>query len=196
MSRSLLLAWCALHLVVIGAVSIRETIWIISHGLTLLSESPTPFWERSDRIASTLVGEQLPVSHPVRQFIAGYEHVAGIETGYSYFSPNVTDSCRLVFEIHYSDGRIEYDLPSVGSHAAGLRFASLLDRIRLTKDAGLRELMIKMLTYAHWQEHPEAIKIRAIFGDTVLPSVDSFERGERERFEVRETYEFVKQEPD
>jgi hypothetical protein len=158
-----------------------------------LSESPTPFWERKDRIASTLVGEQLPVSHPIRQFIAGYEHVAGIETGYSYFSPNVTDSCQLIFEIHYSDGRIEYDLPSVGSHAAGLRFASLLDRIRLTKDAGLRELMIKMLTYAHWQEHPEATKIRAIFGDTILPSLDSFERGARERFEARESYEFVQQ---
>jgi hypothetical protein len=139
-----------------------------------------------------LVGEELPISHPVRQFIAGYEHLAGIESSYGYFSPNVTDSCRLVFEIHYSDGRIEYDLPSVGSHAAGLRLASLLDKIRLTTDADLRELMIKMLTYANWQEHPEAIKIRAIFGEIVLPSVNSFERGDHGRFEVRQTYEFVK----
>jgi hypothetical protein len=183
-----------LHLALTSAVGAREIIWVISHGLTILSESQSPFWEKNDRIASTLIGETLPVSHPVRQVLAGYEHLAGIEAGYGYFSPHVTDSCRLVFEIHYSDGRIEFDLPSVGSHAAGLRFASLLDRIRLTTDAGLRELMIKMLTYAHWQEHPEATKIRAIFGDTVLPSVDSFERGERERFEVRETYEFVKQE--
>jgi hypothetical protein len=163
----------------------------MSHGLTILSESSSSFWERNDRIISTLVGEQLPVSHPVRQFIAGYEHLAGIESSYGYFSPNVTDSCRLVFEIHYSDGRIEYDLPSVGSHAAGLRFSSLLDKIRLTTDAELSELMIKMLTYAKWQEHPEAVKIRAIFGEMVLPSVDSFERGDHERFEVRQTYEFV-----
>lgn len=156
-----------------------------------MSKSSGPFWEKNDRLASTLVGEQLPVSHPVRQFLAGYEHLAGIESSYGYFSPNVTDSCRLVFEIHYSDGRIEYDLPSVGSHAAGLRFASLLDKIRLTTDAGLKELMVKMLTYATWEKHPEAIKIRAIFGEIVLPSVDSFERGNDGRFEVRETYEFV-----
>jgi len=180
-----------LHLALISAIGAREIIWIISHELTILSGSSGPFWEKNDRIASTLVGEELPVSHPVRQFIAGYEHLAGIESSYGYFSPNVTDSCRLVFEIHYSDGRIEYDLPSVGSHAAGLRFSSLLDKIRLTTDAELRELMIKMLTYANWQEHPEAIKIRAIFGEIVLPSVNSFERGDHERFEVRQTYEFV-----
>jgi hypothetical protein len=137
------------------------------------------------------MGEQLPISHPVRQFLAGYEHLAGIESSYGYFSPNVTDSCSLVFEIHYSDGHIEYDLPSVGSHAAGLRFATLLDKIRLTTDPGLRKLMVKMLTYANWQEHPDAIKIRAIFGEMVLPSVESFEQGDHERFEVRETYDFV-----
>lgn len=190
-----MLAWCALHLALISAIGTREIIWIIAHGLTILSGSSGPVWERNDRIASTLLGEELPVSHPVRQFIAGYEHLTGIESSYGYFSPNVTDSCRLVFEIHYSDGRIEYDLPSVGSHAAGLRFSSLLDKIRLTTDAELRALMIKMLTYANWQEHPEAIKIRAIFGEIVLPSVNSFERGDHERFEVRQTYEFVKHNP-
>ena len=184
-----------MHLALIGAVGAREIIWVISHGLTIFSESPGPFWERGDQIASTLIGEQLPVSHPVRQVLAGYEHLAGIESGYGYFSPNVTDSCRLVFEIHYSNGRVEYDLPGVGSHAAGLRFSSLLDRIRLTTDAGLRELMIKMLTYANWEEHPDAIKIRAIFGEMILPSVDSFERGDRKRFQARQTYEFVKQAP-
>ena len=195
LSRALLLAWCVSHLVLISAVGVREIIWVISRGLTILSASPGLSWEKSDRIAAILVGEQLPLSHPVRQVLAGYEHLAGIESGYGYFSPNVTDCCRLVFEIHYSDGRIEYELPGVGSHAAGLRFASLLDRIRLTTDAELRELMIKMLTYANWQEHPEAIKIRAIFGEMILPSVDSFERGDHGRFEVRQTYEFVKQNP-
>jgi hypothetical protein len=184
-----------LHLALISAVGAREIVWLISHGLTILSESPGSFWERSDQIAAVLIGEKLPVSHPVRQVFLGYEHLAGIESGYGYFSPNVTDSCRLVFEVHYSDGRVEYDLPSVGSHAAGLRFATLLDKIRLTTNVTVRESMIKMLTYSHWQEHPDVIKIRAIFGEMVLPSVESFERGDRGKFEVRQTYEFVKQDP-
>jgi hypothetical protein len=177
----------------IAALSAREIIWLVAHKLTIIPEQFDSFWKADDHLAYTLTGEALPVSHPVRQIIAGYEHLAGIESSYGYFSPNVTDSCELIFEIHYPDGRIEYDLPSVGSHAAGLRLSTLLDEIRLTTDDGLRELMVKMLTYANWREHPEAIKIRAIFGEIVLPSVDSFERGDHKRFEVRQTYEFVKQ---
>ena len=185
--------WCVAHLSLIAAISGREVIWVIAGKLTVIPERFDWFWKVSDRVAATLTGESLPISHPLRQIIDGYEHLAGIDSGYGYFSPSVTDSSQLIFEIHYSDGRIEYDLPSVGSHAAGLRVATLLDKIRLTTDAGLRELMIKMLTYANWHEHPEAIKIRAIFGEIVLPSVASFERGDHERFEVRQTYEFVKQ---
>ena len=53
-------------------------------------------------------------------------NIAGIETGYGYFAPNVPGGYRLVFELHYPDGRVEYELPSVSSAAAGLahsRFA-------------------------------------------------------------------------
>lgn len=185
--------WCVVHLSLIAVLSAREIIWLVAHNLTIIPEQFDSFWKRSDHLAYTVTGEALPVSHPVRQIITGYEHLAGIESSYGYFSPNVTDSCELIFEIHYPDGRIEYDLPSVGSHAAGLRLSTLLDEIRLTTDDGLRELMVKMLTYADWQEHPEAIKIRAIFGEIILPSVHSFEKGDQKRFEVRQTYEFVKQ---
>ena len=65
-------------------------------------------------------------SNPVRQALATYLHIAGIETGYGYFAPNVPGSYKLVFELHYPDGRVEYELPSVSSAAAGVacsRFA-------------------------------------------------------------------------
>ena len=195
MSRRLLIAWCVLHLLVIATISGREIVWVLARGVTIFPATFSSFWKKTERVTSAVMGEGLPFSHPVRQAFSGYEHLAGIEAGYGYFAPNATDSPRLVFEIHYPDGRTEYDLPSVGSHAAGLRFTSLLDKIRLTGDDSLRELMIKMLVYANWQEHPDATKITAIFGEVILPGIDEFEQGERERFQIMYTYQFEKQQP-
>jgi len=180
-----------LHLFCIAAICARETIWALAQGPSIFPPSFDPIWKKTDQVAAAIFGEKLPLSQPTRQVTTGYEHLAGVESGYGFFAPNVTDSSELLFELHYSDGRIEYDLPSVGSNAAGIRLATLLDKIRLTEDSDLRETMIKMLTHANWQEHREANLIRAIFGQVVLPGVDQFERGERERFDVLYTYDFV-----
>ena len=68
----------------------------------------------------------------MREALNTYVKLAGIETGYGYFAPNVPGGYRLVFELHYPDGRVEYELPSVRSAAAGLRIAGLLDSIGRT----------------------------------------------------------------
>ena len=139
---------------------------------------------------SAALGQRLAASNPVRQAIATYLHIAGIESGYGYFAPNVPGSYKLVFELHYPDGRVEYELPTVGSAAAGLRVAGLLDQIGRTKYDALREILVKMMTQSMWRDHPDVKKIRAVFGSISLPSVTEFEHGKRESYEFLYAYDF------
>ncbi len=93
-------------------------------------------------------------------------------------------SYKLVFELHYPDGRVEYELPSVSGAAAGLRIAGLLDTIGRTPYDVLREHLVKTLARSIWREHPEVKTVRAVFGSIRLPSVSEFEHGQRESYRV------------
>ena len=147
-------------------------------------------------VVDAVLGQHLAASNPVRQALATYLHIAGIETGYGYFAPNVPSSYKLVFELHYHDGRVEYELPRVNSAAAGLRIAGLLDKIGRTRYHALREHLVKMLAQSIWREHPEVETIRAVFGSITLPSVSEFERGKRESYEFLYAYDFsLREEP-
>ena len=126
----------------------------------------------------------------MREAVATYLHVAGIEAGYGYFAPNVPSSYKLLFELHYPDGRIEYELPSVGSEAAGLRIASLVDSIGRTRYDTLREILVKTLAQFVWREHPDVQTVRAVFGSVSLPSAKEFEQGKRESYEFLYAYDF------
>ena len=122
--------------------------------------------------------------------MATYLNVAGIEAGYGFFAPNVAGGCKLVFELHYPDGRVEYEVPAVSSDASGLRVATLLDKIGRPQNASLREVMIRMLSESTWREHSDAAMIRAIFGSVKLPNVAEFEQGVRESNEFLYAYDF------
>ena len=101
---------------------------------------------------------------------------------------------KLVFELHYPDGRVEYELPGVNSAAAGLRIASLLDEIGRTRYDPLREYMVKTLTASVWREHPGVKTVRAVFGSLNLPSPAEFERGKRESYDFLYAYDFSRAE--
>ena len=142
---------------------------------------------------SVALGQHLASSNPIRQALATYLHLAGIETGYGYFAPNVPGSYRLVFELHYPDGRVEYELPSVSGAAAGLRIAGLLDTIGHTRHDVLREYLVKTLARAIWREHPEVKTVRAVLGSIRLPTVSEFEHGQRGSYEFMYAYDFALQ---
>ncbi len=125
-------AWFGLHFLLIISFSLRDTLWLVAHGPTIFPASFRSYSHKAETVVSALLGQRLAASNPVRQVLATYLHIAGIETGYSYFAPNVPGSYKLVFELHYPDGRIEYELPRVNSTAAGLRVAGLLDKIGRT----------------------------------------------------------------
>jgi hypothetical protein len=169
---------------------------LIGHGSTIFPSSFRSYSQKVEGAVSALLCQRLAASNPVRQVLATYLHIAGIETGYGYFAPNVPDSYKLVFELHYPDGRVEYELPSVGSAAAGFRVAGLLDKIGRTPYDALRELLVKMLAQSIWRQHPEVKTVRAVFGSIRLPSANEFEHGKRESYQFLYAYDFsLREEP-
>ena len=183
-------AWFSLHFLLITSFSLRDTLWLVAHGPTIFPSSFRSYSQKAEGVVSALLCQRLAGSNPVRQVLATYLHIAGIETGYGYFAPNVPGSYKLVFELHYPDGRIEYELPRVNSTAAGLRVAGLLDKIGRTPYDALREHLVRMMARSIWREHPEVKTIRAVFGSTRLPSLSEFERGKRESYEFLYAYDF------
>jgi hypothetical protein len=183
-------AWFALHFLLIFSFSCRETLLLVAQGPTIFPASFKSFSKKAETAVSVALGQHLAASNAIRQALVTYLHLAGIETGYGYFAPNVPGSYRLVFELHYPDGRVEYELPLVSGAAAGLRLASLLDKIGRTPYDALREHLVKMLAASIWREHPEVKTIRAIFGSIRLPSVHEFEEGKRESYQFLYAYDF------
>ena len=169
---------------------------MVARGPTIFPSSFRSFSQKAETALSVALGQYLRASNPERQALATYLHIAGIETGYGYFAPNVPGSYKLVFELHYPDGRVEYELPPVSSAAAGLRIAGLLDKIGRTRYDALREHLVKMLAQSIWREHPEVKTMRAVLGSISLPSVREFEHGKRESYQFLYAYDFsLREEP-
>jgi hypothetical protein len=183
-------AWFGLHFLLIVSFSCRETLRMVAQGPTIFPASFKSFSDKAETAVSVALGQHLAASNAIRQALATYLHLAGIETGYGYFAPNVPGSYRLVFELHYPDGRVEYELPSVSGAAAGLRIASLLDTIGRTPYDVLREHLVKMLALSVWREHPDAKTVRAVLGSINLPTASEFEHGKRESYEFLYAYDF------
>ena len=188
------LALFVLHFVLIITISCRDIVWLVAHKLTIL---PAPFRaaaQKVEPIATGALGNNLSASNPLRRALLTYLHLAGIDRGYGYFAPNVPSGYKLVFELHYPDGRVQYELPGVNSAAAGLRIASLLDEIGRTRYDPLREYMVKTLAASVWREHPGVKTVRAVFGSLNLPSPAEFERGKRESYDFLYAYDFSRAE--
>ena len=188
------LAWFVLHFLLIITISCRDIIWLVAHKLTIL---PAPFMaaaQKVEPIASGALDDKLSASNPLRRALLTYLHIAGIDRGYGYFAPNVPSGYKLVFELHYPDGRVEYELPGVNSAAAGLRVDSLLDEIGRTRSDPLREYIIKTLAASVWREHRGVKTVRAVFGSLNFPSAAEFEGGKRESYDFLYAYDFSRAE--
>jgi len=178
------------HFLLLITVSLRDTLWLIARGYTCL---PRWFEKRSETaqaFTSISLGQTLSRANPARQVLNSYLQSAGTYVGYCYFAPAVPNSYKLVFEIHHSDGQISYDLPRVGNDAAGIRFASLLGYAGETQFEALREIILKMLASAIWQEHPDAFMIRAVFGSIEEPTSREALHGEKASYKVSYAYDF------
>ncbi len=188
--RRIYLAGLAMQLFLIIAVSSRDTFWLLSKSKTVFPESSKNVWQRAEQIESTALGQRLPPGNPAREILTAYLHLSGIEVGYGFFAPNIPNSYRLVFELRFPDGRVEYKLPRVSNSSSILRVAGLLDTIGRTRSEAFRQIMVGMLADSVWREHADATMIRAIFGSVILPSAPEFEHGKRETYEFLYAYDF------
>jgi len=192
--KSLYTAGFFLHFLLVVTVACRETIWVVARKLTILPPSVESIAADVEPAVEAALGRHLDPSNPVRRGLSTYWHLAGNEGGYGYFAPNVPSSFKLVFELHYPDGRVDSVLPRVSSPAAGLRVAGLLDEIGRTRYEPLREYMIRSLADATWREHPDAVTVRAVFGSIQLPTISEFEQGKKESYHFIFAYDFSRAE--
>ena len=74
------LAWFGLHFLLIITFSCRDTLGLIVQGPTIVPPSFKRFSQKAETAVSAAVGQHLAASNPVRQALATYLHIAGIET--------------------------------------------------------------------------------------------------------------------
>ena len=188
--RRLYLGWFLLHAFLVLIVSIQQTFWVMAEGYTSLPKFLEKYWWNVEALSTEALGQTLSLSNPLRQSVSAYINATGIEGGYGFFAPSVPDSYKLVLELHYPDGRVEYELPRVSDTAAGVRVATLLDQVGRTGYDQMREIMIKMLAYSVWQDHPDATVVRAVFGFVALPSIEEAKQGKTESYHFLYAYDF------
>jgi hypothetical protein len=183
-------AWFVVHFFLITAVCFAGVFSLIAAGSTVLPSALDKYARKAELIATFFLGKEATAYSPVRRGIATYLHAAGIETGYTFFAPNIPGYHKLTLELYYEDGRVEYESPHVRGKAAALRLDSLLDRLADSRYEPLREVIVKMLALSVWREHPEVKKIRATFGAVTPPDIDDFEHGKGESFQPMFSYDF------
>ena len=173
-------------------VCCSETVSLLKRGLTIAfsqRQAPAPSVEppTSPKTSETRRVLDLPI-----QAIRTYLHLAGIRSGYGFFAPNVPPSYTLVFEVHYPDGRSETESAGFAGKETNLRFASLMDYIGRTGSDVVREGLVKQLVVSLWQQHPDAVSIRAILGSvrSVAPAEHLASSGEDYDFIC--AYDFVR----
>jgi hypothetical protein len=183
-------AWFVVHFFLITAVCFAGVFSLIAEGSTMLPSAFGKYARKAELIAAFLLGKEATAYSPVRRGIATYLHAAGIQAGYTFFAPNIPGYHRLILELYYEDGRVEYESPHVSGKAAALRLDSLLDRLADNRYEPLREVVVKMLAFSVWRERSEVKKIRATFGAVSPPDIDDFEHGKVESFQPLFSYDF------
>src|SRR5437762_10720130 len=163
-----------IHFFLITAVCLAGIFSLIAESSTMLPSALNKYAREGELLAAWLLGKQAAASNPVRRGIATYLHFAGIQAGYTFFAPNIPGYHKLIFELYYEDGRVEYESPHVSGKAAALRLASLLDRLADNRYEPLRELVAKMLAFSVWREGPAVRKFRASFGSFARPAIGTF----------------------
>jgi hypothetical protein len=189
-SKRIYVTWFGIHFFLITAVCFAGLFSLVAEGATILPSALDTCARKAELVAAWLLGKQAGAPSPVRRSIATYLHAAGIQSGYTFFAPNIPGYHRLTLELYYQDGRVEYESPHMSSRAAPLRIDSLLNRLADNRYEPVREVMVKMLAFSVWREHPDVKKIRATFGSVSPPSISDFEHGKGESFQPMFSYDF------
>lgn len=186
------IGWLLFHLLLVALVCTHETAWLIGKQLTILPGVSPRFRKDVNKVSETLIGANFPSVNLVRQFLNSYTNMAGIEVGYGYFAPNISETHALVFELRYPDGHLEYEAPLVRSHEGELRLTSLIEQIGRTDSDPWRNELIRRLARSTWRKHPKVVSIRAFFGSVAPPILGAYQSGKSDRvFTCQFVYDFT-----
>ena len=183
-------AWFGTHFFLVTAVCLAGVFWLIAQGSTILPSASDEYARKAERVATWCLGQEAGASNPIRRCIATYLHAAGIQAGYTFFAPNIPSHHRLTLELLHADGHVEYASPHVRSKAAALRLDSLLDKLPEERYEPVREVVLKMLAFSVWREHPDVKRIRATLETVHLPSITDFEHGKAETIQPMFSFDF------
>jgi len=189
-SKRVYVAWFGVHFFLIAAVCFAGLFSLIAERATILPSTLDTYARKAELLAAWLLGKQASASNLVRRSIATYLHAAGIQSGYTFFAPNIPGYHKLIFELIHQDGRIEYESPHFSGKAAALRLESLLARLGDNRYEPLREVVVKMLALSIWRDRPDVKKIHATFGLVSPPSINDFEQHKGESFQPIFSYDF------
>ena len=189
-SKRIYAAWAGVHFFLITVICLRGIFALVATDATILPSALNTCARSGEVVLASVLGKDLAASNAWRLGIATYLHAAGGQAGYGFFAPNIPGYHKLILELYHEDGHMEYDVPHVQGGAAALRLDSLLDRLADPLYEPLREVTVKLLVLSVWQEHPDAKKIRAIFGSVNPPNISDFEHGKRESFQPMFSFDF------
>jgi hypothetical protein len=189
-SKRIYASWFILHFFLVTVVCFAGIFSLVGEGATMLPSGLDKYARKAEVVAAFFLGKEASAHNPVRRGIATYLHAAGIQAGYSFFAPNIPDYHKLILELYYEDGHVEYESPHVRGRAAALRLDSLLGRLADDRYEPLREVVVKMLALSVWRERPDVKKIRATFGAVSPPGINEFEHGQGESFQAMFSYDF------
>lgn len=179
--RNFFLACLLVHLTLIVVVCAHETLSLLKQDVVAMPGVRRAVWQALDKVPETILGTGPHSPKSWKQAVATYATAAGIELGYGYFAPNIPPASALVFECHYSDGRVEYETPNLQGAAGRFRLSTLVLQIGRTDYDRWRIALIRLLSRAVWQRHPDAVVLRAFFGQISPPTIAQYRAGQRER---------------
>jgi len=188
-SRRFWTAALIVHFSFIGAISCWDILDLVATGRTMLPPAiAAPAKQLSGAIQS-ISPRQLPRLNPIRQTIIGYAHMAGVESPYTFFAPNVPESLRVIFEIQFLDSRVVYDVPRVESHSEGLRLSALVDQA--AAQPGLwRDVVLRMVAASAADMNPDAIRIRVVVAARKFPAPGDYLTGAEPSYRYVCSYDF------
>jgi len=118
-SKRIYAAWFVVHFSLITAVCLAGIFSLVAEGTTMLPSAFQKYARKAELIAASVLGKEGGTYSPVRRGIATYLHAAGIQSGYSFFAPNIPSYHKLTLELYCSDGRVEHDSPHVSGKGYG-----------------------------------------------------------------------------
>src|SRR5262245_56781109 len=100
-SKRVYVAWFGIHFFLIAAVCFAGLFSLVAEHATILPSALDTCARKAELLAVWLLGKQSAAASPVRRRIATNLHAAGIQSGYTFFAPNIPGYYKLTLELYY-----------------------------------------------------------------------------------------------